>query len=297
MERLELDDIALFVTTVRHGSISQAASALQIAKSTLSRRLQQLEQKLGVRLIERSTRQLDLTEAGASLLAQAAPHLDELSAIRQHVSAYGRQPTGHLNILVPQELFSTEIAELISEFMHRYPDINLSCTQYSGDPPTPDPNYDLLFLLHDHPLPATDWIARPLMSIPQGLFIATSLQGKAPTDLASLAQCPCILRTGESYWRFRHHQDIVDCAVNGRLHLSSTDMQLQAAANGLGIARLPIYQAAPIVRRQRLCALHLELEPVALQLSVLYRSRHLPLKTRLFVEHFQNQIGRLYSLV
>lgn len=293
----DLDAIALFVATIHHGSISRAAKTLGIAKSTLSRQLRQLEHHLGVRLLERSTRQLELTEAGQRLFEQASPHLDELQEIQHTVSALSRLPSGQLTIMVPQELFSSEIAELISEFMHQYPDINLCCTQYSGTPPTPSMRFDLLFILHDQPLPATDWIARPLMSIPQGLYLASGLYDTAPETLAALADFPCILQAEESLWYFRHGREVVAQPINGRLQLNSPDMQLQAAIRGLGVARLARYLAEPALRSERLSRLHLEQEPVAMQLSVLYRSRHLPLKTRLFLEHFQNQIGRLSSLL
>jgi DNA-binding transcriptional LysR family regulator len=74
-------------------------------------------------------------------------------------------------------------------------------------------------------------------------------------------------------------------------------MQLQAAVRGLGLARLARYQAELALRRGALVEVLLEGKPVAQQLTVVYRSRQLPLKTQLFLDHFQNHIGRLYSLL
>ncbi|GGX45534.1 LysR family transcriptional regulator [Saccharospirillum salsuginis] len=294
---MELDGLSLFIDTVRAGSITGAAEHRGMPKSTLSRQLRQFEEKMGVRLLERSTRRLDLTEAGEALFNNAAPFLEELEDIQDSVRAYQRHPKGRLAIQMPQELFTTQMGELISEFLQRYPEISLCCTQYSGVLPAPSPEFDLQFVLHDSPLPASDWIARTLMSIPQGLFIASHCRERAPTQLSDLADCRCILQSGESMWSFRVGRHIETVPVNGRLVLNSPDMQLQAAIRGLGLARLARYQADPAVRRGALAEVELEGKPVAQQLTVLYRSRHLPLKTRLFLDHFQNHIGRLYSVL
>lgn len=294
---MELDGLSLFIDTVKAGSITAAAARRGMPKSTLSRQLRQFEEKLGVSLLERSTRRMDLTEAGRTLYDNAQPFLDELADIQSSVLAFQRHPKGRLSIQMPQELFTTQMGELISEFLQRYPDISLSCTQYSGQYPSPSPDHDLQFILHDAPLPDSDWIARSLMSIPQGLYIASHCAEKMPTNLADLSHCRCILQSGETQWSFRIGNDLTVQPVSGRLVMNSPDMQLQAAVRGLGLARLARYQAELALRRGALVEVLLEGKPVAQQLTVVYRSRQLPLKTQLFLDHFQNHIGRLYSLL
>jgi DNA-binding transcriptional LysR family regulator len=296
-QSMELDGLSLFIDTVRAGSITGAAQKRGTPKSTLSRQLRQFEERLGVRLLERSTRRLDLTEAGETLYRSAAPFLDELAEIQASVRAYQRHPKGRLTIQVPQELFTAQMGELISEFLQRYADISLSCTQYSGAMPVPSADFDLQFVLHDTLLPASEWVARPLLSIPQGLFVASHYEGRLPTALADLTDCRCILYTGESSWSFRVGPQVEAVPVRGRLELNSPDMQLHAAIRGQGLAKLARYQAEAAVRRGALVEVVLEGKPVAQQLTVVYRSRHLPLKTRLFLDHFQNHIGRLYSVL
>jgi DNA-binding transcriptional LysR family regulator len=292
---MELDSLALFVDTVRAGSITGAAKKRGMPKSTLSRRLRQFEEHLGVRLLERSTRRLDCTEAGEALYRSAAPFLEELQHIQASVTEYQRHPKGQLTIRLPQELFAPQMSELIGEFLDRYPDIGLSCMQYGNDSPAPSADFDLQFVLHDAALPSSEWIARPLLSIPQGLFASPHHGRKLPTALTDLAEGGCILNAGETTWPFRFKQGIETVPVSGRLVLSSPDMQLHAAIRGQGLARLARYQAEAAVRRGALVEIKLEAAPVAQQLTVIYRSRQLPLKTRLFLEHFQNHIGRLYS--
>jgi len=294
---MDLNGVAVFIETIKQGSITRAAQVLGKPKSTLSRQLAEFEDQLGVKLIERTTRQLNLTEAGRELFTQAQSLVEELSEIQTSIGAYQRQPKGNLTLLWPQELFSSQMADLIAEFVQSWPQISLCGTQYFGSLPAFDAAYDLQFLLHQQQLPPSDWIARSLMSIPNDIYIASHCKAKAPKSLKALSHCACILQTNEHEWLFREGSKIHAIPVNGRLTLNSPDMRMQAAIRGLGVVRLPLYLAEPYVRRGALIALQFEEKPVADQLSVIYKSRQLPLKTRLFLEHFQNHIGRLYSQV
>jgi len=294
---MELNGLALFIQTIKQGSITQAAKALGKPKSTLSRQLTEFEDHIGVKLVERTTRRLDLTEAGKDLYEQSKELIEELGDIQHSIGAYQRQPKGQLTLLWPQELFTAQMAELVSEFLQSWPQISLCGTQYNGVTPGPNANYDLQFLLHQQPLPSSEWIARTLMSIPHDLYIASHCENKAPKSLADISDCACILQTGEHEWLFRQGTQLHAIPVSGRLTLNSPDMRMQAAIRGLGIVRLPNYLAQPFVRKGALKALAFEEKPVADELSVIYRSRQLPLKTRLFLEHFQNHIGRLYSQI
>ncbi len=294
---MELNGLSLFIETIKQGSITGAAKSLGRPKSTLSRQLSEFEAQMGVKLVERSTRRLDLTEAGKALYDQSKDLIAELADIQHSIGAYQRQPKGQLTLLWPQELFTAQMGELISEFLQSWPEISLCGTQYSGSMPTLDANFDLHFVLHQHPLPSSDWIARSLMSIPHQLYVANHCAAMVPKTLEGLTYCKCILQTGEQEWLFRHNQKLHAIPVQGRLTLTSIDMRLQAAIRGLGVVRLPVYLAEPYVRKGALKLIEFDQKPVADELSVIYRSRQIPYKTRLFLEHFQNHLGRLYSQI
>ena len=294
---MDLNGMALFVETMKHGSITGAAKALGKPKSTLSRQLSDFEEALGVRLVERTTRSLNLTEAGAALLEQSQSLIEELSDIQTSIGAYQRHPKGNLTLRWPQELFTEEMGELISEFLQRWPQISICGTQTVGAMPALESGYDLQFVLHQQGFPASDWIARTLMSIPNALYIASHRKKHAPKTLAQLSESACILQTNEHEWLFRDGQQMHTVPVSGRLTLNSPDMRLRAALRGLGIVRLPGYLADPWVKQGALTCVEFDENPAADQLSVIYKSRQLPLKTRLFLEHFQNHIGRLYSRI
>lgn len=294
---MELDNLALFIETIDQGSITKAAEKLQRPKSTISRQLTALELQMGVKLMERTTRQLNLTEAGQALYSRSAPYIEELKEIGQEINSFAREPKGKLSILWPQELFTETMSELIAEFLQEYPQVKFCGTQYNGADPKLQNEIDLHFVLHQHSLPDSDWIAQSLMSIPQGLYIAAHCASKAPKHLEELSGYPCILQGDEFQWLFRRSSGIDVIDVSGRLTLNSPDMRLQAAIRGLGLVRLPVYLAEPYIRRGVLAAVELEGKPVAEQLSVIYKSRQLPLKTRRFLEHFQGHLGRLYSQI
>lgn len=294
---MDLNGMALFVETMKHGSITGAAKALGKPKSTLSRQLSDFEDSLGVRLVERTTRSLNLTEAGSALLEQSQSLIEELSDIQTSIGAYQRDPKGNLTLRWPQELFTEEMGELISEFLQRWPQISICGTQTVGAQPELESGFDLQFVLHQHNLPGSDWIARTLMSIPNALYIASHRQRHAPKSIEALSESPCVLQSNENEWLFRDGRQVHSVPVSGRLTLNSPDMRLRAALRGLGIVRLPGYLADPWVAQGALTCLEFNEKPVADQLTVVYKSRQLPLKTRLFLEHFQNHIGRLYSQI
>lgn len=291
----DLNGLALFVDIIHHGSITSAAKASKRPKSTLSRQLSEFEERLGVRLIDRTTRTLSLTEAGNALFEQADSLVQELSEIQTAIGAYQRHPKGDLSLLWPQELFTEQMADLITEFLDAWPQINIQGTQYVGYEPTLERHYDLHFILHQQPLPASDWIARSLMSIPVELYMAPFAQFKVPQTLKQLSDAPCILQSNEHEWLFRRASGHHAVPVQGRLTLNSPELRLRAAIRGQGVVRIPAYLAEPAVRQGALQRLTFVEKPLAEQLTVVYRSRQLPLKTRLFLEHFQNHIGRLYS--
>jgi DNA-binding transcriptional LysR family regulator len=135
------------------------------------------------------------------------------------------------------------------------------------------------------------------MSIPNDLYFASHCRQRAPKSLEALSECTCILQSEENEWIFRQQSQFHAIPVEGRLTLNSPDMRLQAAIRGLGVARLPNYLADPFVKQGALMKLTFKEKPVADELSVVYRSRQLPLKTRLFLEHFQSHVGRLYSQI
>jgi len=302
MKLSNLDDLHLFVCLVEAGSFTLAAKELGIAKSKLSRRLVLLEKKLGCELLLRTTRKQELTESGRLLFCASKEHIDALTKVEEELSSLLNQPQGKLNILLPLEFFNQIISTLISDFLKRYPKINLHCQHYSGSVPEFDPKFDLCFVLHEQTLPATNWIAKELLSFPQSIYLSPTNSSKTESKLLQetlikpekLSQYDCILEEENQPWHFRNGDKIEQVNVGGKVILSSPEMRLQAAEQGLGLCKLPDYVIRKNVTiNQSLQRLSLSNESVAQRLSVLYQSRNVASKTRTFLDYFQSHVGQL----
>ena len=304
-----LEDLYIFSEVVEAGSLTAAALKLNIPKSKISRRLASLEVQIGSSLLTRTTRKQRLTESGTLLYQRSVEHLKALALVEEEVGSLISKPRGLLRVLLPSEFLSRLISEIIAEFSLLYPDITLCCSHYPGALPELSENFDLTFVLHEHDLPDSSWIARSLMSIPQSIYVSNAYcfnHTKARVCAESVGQsldpeilgeeC-CVLNTGEQQWLFRDHQKIQSVPVKGRVHLSSPEMRIEAAVRGLGLLKLPNYQCETEVQRGALKELKLTAPPLAQELSVLYQSRTLPVKVRVFLDYFQSHIGRLYSIV
>jgi len=299
---MKLDNLKLFVKTLQAGSVTQAAKELGMPKSSLSRHLTELETEFNIRLLDRRPRNLAATEAGQLLYNQAAPLMESLEDVSQFMEGWRSEPRGSLKILLPQEFFTQQIGQLTIEFMSLYKEICLTINHYSGELPSNNRDYDLTIAVHDSPLPSSDLIARELMSLPQGIYCSPHCAAKISiSELNDLTHYSVIRENNENTWQFikrdKKQSDTVSIPVYGRLNMNSSEMRLIGAIRGLGMIKLPQYIAD---RHLRLGALQQVTTPhplEALTVSVLYPTRMMPRKTKLFLDFIQDNIGRLQSVV
>lgn len=288
-----LDDLSLFVALVEAGTFTKGAQKLKIPKSTLSRRLAQLETRLGSELLVRTTRSQTLTESGRLLYCACKSHIDALSQVEEDVGALIDQPQGVLNILLPLEFFNKVISTLIVDFVQLYPKIMLNCQHYSAAIPEFDHHYDLCFVLHEQTLPSSNWIGKELLSFPQSIYASSNFDVrniKAPEDLS---QYPCILSEDGQPWYFRDDDKVQAVYGENRITLSSPEMRMQATQKNLGLCKLADYVLQHSSQKNCLQRLSLTKAPIAQRLSVLYQSRNIAVKTRTFLDFFQSNIGQL----
>src|SRR3546814_381370 len=119
-----LDDIALFTEVAKARSFTRAAHSLNMPASTLSRRVSALERQTGVSLLKRSTRRIDLTEAGAVYFERCRHIIDEARMAHEELVSLARQPKGRLRISLPSSLALTHLPLIIRDFSLQYPDIH-----------------------------------------------------------------------------------------------------------------------------------------------------------------------------
>lgn len=158
----DLNDLAWFVKVVEHGGFAAAGRALDEPKSKLSRRIAQLEERLGVRLIQRTTRQFTVTEVGQTFYQHCKAMLVEAEAAEEAVAALQAEPRGIVRITCPVTLLHVYVGPMLARFLARYPGINLQleATNRRVDPVAE--GIDVAIRVRPHPFDDSDLVLRVL---------------------------------------------------------------------------------------------------------------------------------------
>jgi len=285
-----LRDIALFVEVVHTKSFVRAAENLGLPPSTLSRRISALERDIGLRLLNRSTRRVDVSEAGAAYFARCAHLVDELRVAHEQLAETVNIAKGTLRVACTPDFATQYLAPVVVEFSKRHPQVNVELTLSSRADDLQAENLDCALRIGR--LPDSALVARRIASLPLGLYasadyIATASSPKHPTDLA---QHVCIrLRADErgSTWCLRKrgasppHPEVL-VQVSGRFVVSSMQMIRQLTLQGAGIGIIDQQVAAEDVGAGRLLPVLPGWQMAPVPLHMLTASRLLPARVRLF---------------
>ena len=248
---LDLNDVALFVQVVRAGSFAAAARRLGIPANTASRRIQQLEQQVGLRLMQRSTRKLTLTDAGATFYARCADQVEALAEAAQELSEGTQEPSGRVRVAATADFFNVFRMELIAEFLADHPKVRLEFV-------LSDARADLIEEGIDVAIRSGKVLEPTLVARRIGTGRATLVASPAylaahgmPESVEALASHDCVTLpqpSGHAVWRLDGPGGEVEVQVAGRFSANTAHALLKAALAGLGIALLPAPVTAPHVR-------------------------------------------------
>ncbi|KDC82412.1 LysR substrate-binding domain protein [Bordetella bronchiseptica MBORD665] len=301
-QTVQLNDIALFVEVAKRKSFSLAARALDMPTSTLSRRINQLEKAIGLRLINRNTRRLELTDAGTVYLLRCQGLIDETRLAREQLESLTGRPKGRLNISMPYSLAIWLLPTSLGAFLDSYPEIdcefdlnlNASATSQgapfdvilrfgrdSGDDEAPDPNtvVDEIISLDSYLYASEDYLAR---------------YGE-PRDPADLGRHEC-LRTAidpeHSHWTLHNGERTERVEVSGHVAGNNISVVGTLAGLGLGITRLPHCQALdPVIERNSLRRVLPQWRVQPISIYAVYPSPILPGRTRVFMDFVRPMLG------
>jgi DNA-binding transcriptional LysR family regulator len=253
---LDLNDFFLFVQVVDRGGFTAAGRTLRMPKSTLSHRIQQLETNLGVRLLNRTSRQFGTTDAGKEFYHHAVAMLREAeqaeTAIRHRLS----EPTGVVRCTAGVATMQFAMRDMLPDFLSLYPKVNVVAHATDRIVDIVGENYDVAVRAHSNPLPDSNLVQRTLTPAPWFLFAGSAYldSNKAPETPRDLQKHPSLfmMRTGVApVWRLRHSSKARDQVVLPRApRLLGDDMigLKQAAIKGLGVVALPGYVCRDEVR-------------------------------------------------
>lgn len=285
-EEFDLNEMAIFAYVVEAGSFTGAAKNLGLPKSTISRKITQLEERLGVRLIQRTTRSLRLTDTGNAYYAQCARILAEIEEANIAVTQMQSTPTGTLRITAPVLFGSTVLAGLIAEFLEMYPQVNIDLKLSDQPIDLVQEGIDVAFRVGQ--LEDSSLIGRYLGDV-RGLlcaspaYLAKHSAPQHPNDLANHA-----LLTAPQWlaWHMRGPKnEEVNLVVKPRLQVNDFASLYTLTLSGAGIAPLPLIIATAAIQSGDLIAILPDWPSDSVPIHILYPSnRHLSMKVRSFVD-------------
>ncbi|EJL85649.1 transcriptional regulator [Herbaspirillum sp. CF444] len=286
-----LNDMALFIEVASVMSFRRAADATGVPNSTLSRRISALEKAIGLRLLHRTTRRVELTEAGQLYYERCRRIVDEARIAHEQLGEMLAQPSGMLRASLPVDFAVIYLAPLIKEFARRYPGITFDFDLTPRRIDLITEPFDVAIRMGE--LPNSTLIARQLAKLspqvyasPQYLEIAG--EPMHPTDLMN-HECLGFPKVGT--WTLHRKKETVEINVGGRFHVNSVGMFRRLATLGLGVVLLPKEIAAEDVMAGRLRQILPEWQGNSIPVYAITETRLLPAKTQRFIEFLQEHFG------
>lgn len=292
---MDLNAIAVFASVVEAGSFVAAAKATGISKSTAARRVSELEEALGVRLLQRSTRQMQLTDAGQAFYERCRRILADLEDATEAVTARGTEPRGLLRMTTSAHLADAFLDEWAVEYLLKYPEVELEMYLSTRKMDLIADGFDLA--VRAGPLVSSSYIVRKLARAPQYVCASRGYleEHGTPTNLEELKEHACILfepQRAPSPWRLqRHGGDSVSFQVDGRIRVNGLPSAVRACRAGLGIALLPAIACCDEVLSGDLVHLFPEWSTTDNWVHALYPSRrHLSATVRTFIDFVADKL-------
>jgi DNA-binding transcriptional LysR family regulator len=255
MQRENFNDLLAFIAVARQGSFTRAAAQMGVSQSALSHTLRTLEERLGVRLLTRTTRSVSPTEAGQRLLERIAPHFEEISAELSALTELRARPAGTVRITTADHAADTILWPRLHPVLHDYPDITVEINVDFGLTDIVAQRFDAGVRLGDQV--EKDMIAVRLSRDMRVAVVASPAYlaaHPAPQTPRALSAHRCInlrLPTHGNLlvWEFHKGDEILNVRVEGNWIFNSLPPILRAALAGHGLASLPAYQVAEHITR------------------------------------------------
>lgn len=298
-DALDLNTVRVYVAVVDEQSFAAASRLLSIPSSNVSRHVAALERRLGIRLLERSTRHLRMTEAGRLLYERAKPLLDTLLGTEEELGAVQRELRGPLKMCMPGEA-PRLLAPILAEFCSLHPGIELECDTRMTGLEVLREDVDLSIVFHRGHQEDSAFITRELATLPSIVVAAPSLlaQTGIPRHVRELKSLPCITTLSAlkgQPWQFQDAAgNIVKVPVRSRYRVNSGELAVAGARQGIGFAIVAAHPCQEDLAAGRLQEVPLDLRPAPLKLLGAYSHRHsVTARVRALLELIQLRLAGL----
>ena len=240
MDTLKL--ISTFREVAARGGFSRAAVALDVSKANVSKYVSELERQLGTRLLNRSTRTISLTDAGTLLLERSTPLLEMMALTRDELLHRSREPSGRLRLTAPHGIGSVELSILLTDFMRRYPEVQISLDLSNSVRDMVEEGIDLALRIGATPDP--NLIVRKLRPMHMVICAAPAYWAKRgkpahPDELTKHDALTLSLSGLQPTWLFQVEGKPYSAALRSRMDATDSLTLMQMAVKGMGVARLP----------------------------------------------------------
>jgi DNA-binding transcriptional LysR family regulator len=288
LSTVDLAGMEIFARVAETRSFSAAARRLGVSKSVVSKHISRLEQNLGVRLLNRTTRSLSLTEIGEQFYRRCAEIVAAAEDAERQAMHLQAQPRGVLKIAAPTSFGMLHVAPALTDLLRRCPELHVDLTLTNRVVNLVEEGFDMSLLIE--PPPNTGVVARPIARLPRCVCASPDYIADrgAPESPEALANHQCILFTGTPSprrWVLNGSGRDLMIGVDGRVCINNLNAIRLAALAGAGIAMLPLHLVHGDLVRGQLVALLPDHPPAAATLYAMYpANRHVSAKVRAFID-------------
>lgn len=295
----QLDGLLAFWKVAEHRGFSAAAAALEVSPSALSQAIRTLETRLGVRLLNRTTRSVSLTEAGAAYLARIAPALGDVLDAGEQLHALQGRPSGVLRINAARISIAMVLKPLLAGFLEAYPEVQVELSNDEGYVDIVEKGFDAGVRLGES-------VQKDMIAVPLGGPVPVAIVGSpayfkrhpAPKHPSDLVRHNCVrFRFSGSgaihKWELAVDDRIVEYEIGGSLTISDSLFPVEAALEGVGLAYTFEQLALPHLRAKTLKRVLADFSPTFPGFYLYYPSRRQqPSKLKAFVGYARAHAGR-----
>ncbi|MFL6661281.1 MAG: LysR substrate-binding domain-containing protein [Rhizobacter sp.] len=288
----QLDGLLAFWKVAEQRGFSAAAAALEVSPSALSQAIRRLESRLGVRLLNRTTRSVSLTEAGEAYLSRIGPALDDVLLAGEELHALQGRPSGILRINSARVSIAMVLQPLLAGFLKAYPDVQIELSNDEGYIDIVDRGFDAGIRLGES-------MQKDMVGVPLGGPVSVAIVGSpdyfkrhpAPKHPSDLVHHDCVrfrfLGSGAIYkWELNVDGRLVEYDINGSLTITDSMFSVQAALDGVGLAYTFESLVSPYLRAKRLKRVLADFSPTFPGFYLYYPSRRQqPAKLKALVDY------------
>ncbi|WP_319568691.1 LysR family transcriptional regulator [Cohaesibacter marisflavi] len=293
-----LDAMSVLVAVVDAGSLSAAARSLGLPLTTVSRRISDLESRIGTTILNRSARGLTVTDQGTAYVAACRQILEEVDEAERTAAGEFSEPKGLLTLTAPIVFGRLHILPVLTDFLASYPDVTARLEQTDRSVNLQEEQIDAAIRIGH--LPDSSLRARRLGEVRQVACASPSyLQNhghpQTPEDLVSHSCVTFENLMPADRWSFGSDKSARQVPVNTRLGVNTAEAAIEAAASGLGITRVLSYQVSKAVKEGRLEIILMEDEPQPWPVNIIYLGRPVPQKLRSFIDFASPRLRSVLS--